>query len=101
MQFFILPITKELYGNVVQDQYVFGYPAYPCERAIGRMDLRMSDQLLNEEEFTKKYGEIKEVIVDTMEHIVMETKYVDEKGNVLGYWVHGYFEPEYPYQGQF
>lgn len=46
--FFLLffPSRRSFYAyvNVLQDQYVFGYLAYPCERAIGRMDLRMSDR---------------------------------------------------------
>lgn len=60
------------------------------------------DELLNKEDFLAKYGEIKEVIVDTMDGwLVMETKYVDKNGEILGYWAHGYYEPFMPYQGQF
>ena len=59
-------------------------------------------KILQKEGFTKKYGELKDIVVDTLDgHTIMEVKYVDKNGKILGYWAHGSFEPGLPYVGQF
>lgn len=66
------------------------------------MENEQHQELLDKEAFTAKYGEIKEVVVDILDgHTLMESKFVDKDGQILGYWAHGSFEPFMPYQGQF
>ena len=63
--------------------------------------INLGVEIYRKEEFTSKYGEMREVIVDRIESIVTEIKYVDKDDKILGYWAYGHFEPGLPYQGQF
>lgn len=48
-----------------------------------------------------KFGTIYEEIKDTLDGwLVMEIAYTDKDGHLIGYWAHGYFDPELPYQGE-
>jgi hypothetical protein len=43
---------------------------------------------------------IVEKVVGTAGHnIPAEIEYVNRKGEVIGFWAYGYFDPNYPYQG--
>jgi hypothetical protein len=43
-----------------------------------------------------------EKIVDTLDgHIVLEKAYYNEAKELIGYWAHGYFDHELPFQGQY
>ena len=47
-----------------------------------------------------KYGKISDIVIDDINGIPSEIKYIDKNGNEIGYWAFGYFQPNMPYQGQ-
>jgi len=46
------------------------------------------------------YGRITYTVMDDINGMVCEEKYVDRYGNIVGYWAYGNFDPNLPYQGQ-
>lgn len=50
--------------------------------------------------FWLRYGTIRAEVRDSIEGIICEIAYIDRFGRVVGYWAHGYYEPDLPYQGQ-
>jgi hypothetical protein len=47
-----------------------------------------------------KWGDIQFVVKCFIDYTPCEIEYYDRKGNVIGYWAYGSFDPAMPYQGQ-
>lgn len=44
-------------------------------------------------------NDIQEVVKDMIEHVVSEVGYYNRKGELVGYWAYGSFDPSGPYRG--
>lgn len=45
-----------------------------------------------------RFGRVRPVVKDTVAGTVAEIVYFDNKGEIVGYWAYGHFDPSFPYR---
>ena len=44
-----------------------------------------------------RFGHVRPEVKSTVAGVVAEVAYIDQKGEIVGYWCYGCFDPNYPY----
>lgn len=45
-----------------------------------------------------RFGHVQLVVNCTSAGVVSEVMYIDSKGEIVGYWAYGHFDPSFPYR---
>lgn len=68
--------------------------------ALDALKWRLAELVFGPERYKKlRFGQITETIKAIEANVVSEIEFRDSKGNVIGYWAHGYYDPQLPYAG--
>jgi hypothetical protein len=46
-----------------------------------------------------RFGKITARVVDRIDYVPCEIQYFNSKGETIGYWAYGCFDPNFPYRG--
>lgn len=48
-----------------------------------------------------RWGAVEEKVMDSIDRwCTTEVAYLDRRGNLIGYWAYGCFDPSFPFRGQ-
>ena len=48
----------------------------------------------------EKHKPVRSEVRSTVNGVIAEEAFLNEAGEIIGYWAYGYYDPGYPYQGE-